>query len=205
MAVSAPRSYSEFVSAVADILERLAIDYAIGGSLASSIYGEPRLTLDVDLALHIKVSHVAPLAEALDAVGIFVDDVAVRERLFDSHPQPFNLIDPFGGWKADCYLLEKTAYAQTAFSRKRQVAYPAGERGSLWLYAPEDVILSKLIYFQRSDGVSTKHLRDIAGMVTNLPAQGEVLDVAYLRRWAGVLGVAELVDRVLEVGGEAAS
>jgi len=201
MAASAPRSYSEFVGAVADVLDRLAIDYAIGGSLASSIYGEPRLTLDVDLALHLSPSHVEPLANALDALGIFVDDVAVLERLRETRPQPFNLIDPFGGWKADCYLVENHAYARTAFARRQEVAYSDVVRGSLWLYAPEDVILSKLVYYKLSAGVSTKHLRDIAGMLVNLPAQGEALDLPYLRHWAGELAVSDLLERVLAEAG----
>lgn len=200
MAASPPRSYSEFVSIIADVLDRLAIDYAIGGSLASSIYGEPRLTLDVDLAVHLIAAHVVPLTQALDALGIFVDDVAVRERLRDPHPQAFNLIDLNGGWKADCYLLQRTPHARRAFARRREVAYPEVARGSLWLFAPEDVILSKLVYFQQSGGVSTKHPRDIAGMLTNLAAQGERLDNDYLDHWALELGVLSIWKTVRQTG-----
>jgi hypothetical protein len=202
MAASAPRSYSEFVSAVVEVLDLLAIDYAIVGSLASSIYGEPRLTLDVDLTLHLGPSHVEPLARTLKTEGIFVDEVAVLERLRETNPQPFNMIDPFGGWKADCYFVGKDPYRQTAFARRRQIAYPGAPGGMLWFDAPEDIILSKLVFYNLSNGISTKHLRDIAGMLINLPARGEALDTDYLDRWAAELGVTSVWDELWRAQGE---
>ena len=36
---------------VADVLEALAIRYTVGGSVASSLSGEPRTTLDIDIVV----------------------------------------------------------------------------------------------------------------------------------------------------------
>lgn len=46
---------------VVAVLDDLGIPYVLGGSLASSLVGEPRATADVDLAIRIAASDVARL------------------------------------------------------------------------------------------------------------------------------------------------
>lgn len=43
----------DLVRQVTQILDDLEIPYALGGSLASSLFGEPRSTVDVDLAIRL--------------------------------------------------------------------------------------------------------------------------------------------------------
>lgn len=62
----------------------------------------------------------------------------------------------------------------------------------------EDVILSKLEWAQR--GGSERQLRDAEGVVR---LQGEMLDRAYLRRWAGELKVSGELEALLECVDEA--
>jgi hypothetical protein len=50
---------------VADALERCGISYLVAGSLASSITGEPRSTLGVDLLVAMTERQVEPLVMAL--------------------------------------------------------------------------------------------------------------------------------------------
>ncbi len=65
---------------VAQILEACGLHYLVGGSLASSLSGEPRSTLDVDIVVAMTTSDVDRVAEVLR--GEFdVDEMAV--------PQPF--------------------------------------------------------------------------------------------------------------------
>jgi len=42
---------SEIIKILTDILDELKIGYAIGGSIASSIYGTPRFTQDADITV----------------------------------------------------------------------------------------------------------------------------------------------------------
>ncbi|PKL50555.1 MAG: hypothetical protein CVV39_01485 [Planctomycetes bacterium HGW-Planctomycetes-1] len=42
---------SEVIKILTDILDELKIEYAIGGSIASSIYGTPRFTQDADITV----------------------------------------------------------------------------------------------------------------------------------------------------------
>ena len=191
MAASSERSYARFVGLVADILDHLKIEYGFAGSFASSQYGEPRQTLDADLTLHLQPDEADQFADAFRAVDMYADAETIREAFGYRNPIPFGVIDPRGGWKADCYLLRSTAYERTAFSRRRELPYPEAERGRVWLYAPEDVILMKLDYYRMSQGVSTKHLRDIAGMLANMERWEKPLDVEYLDRWAREMDIIE--------------
>jgi len=51
----------EITFKVVNVFQKLDIDYLIGGSLASSLYGIPRSTQDVDLVANIKLNHVSDL------------------------------------------------------------------------------------------------------------------------------------------------
>ena len=50
---------------VTQTLEQLGIPYAVGGSLASSLHGVMRSTLDVDIVADIQLEHVQSLVDAL--------------------------------------------------------------------------------------------------------------------------------------------
>jgi DNA-binding transcriptional LysR family regulator len=69
--------------AVARAFDALGIIHTIGGAIASSIAGEPRSTLDIDVVAALGESDVPPLVAALSA-DFYVDDQAlqraVRER-----------------------------------------------------------------------------------------------------------------------------
>jgi hypothetical protein len=191
MAESIRRSYREFVGAVADTLDDLSIKYGIAGSFASSQYGEPRQTLDVDLTLHLQPSDADRFAAAFDALQMAADAYAIRETYTYTAPLPFGVIDYTNGWKADCYFLRNTAYDRAAFARLLEWPFAEARQGAVWLYAPEDVILMKLVYYRMSQGVSTKHLRDITTMLANKSNWGQALDLDYLRQWAVQLQVME--------------
>jgi hypothetical protein len=54
---------------VATILNELGIAYALGGSMASSFFGEPRATADIDVAISVDATAGDRLAGA-DAGGV---------------------------------------------------------------------------------------------------------------------------------------
>ncbi|MBY0328060.1 MAG: hypothetical protein K2Q30_14135 [Gemmataceae bacterium] len=78
-----------------------------------------------------------------------------------------------------------TEFARSQAKRIQRISSP-GEYDA-WFGSPEDVLLSKLVYFQLGGGISEKHLRDIAGMMKVLR---EKLDRVYISEWAAKLGVA---------------
>ncbi len=50
-----------------EVLEELGVQYHIGGSVASSIYGIPRLTIDIDIIADLHQEHVRPLVTRLQS------------------------------------------------------------------------------------------------------------------------------------------
>lgn len=66
--------------AFAALLDGLGIDYVIGGSVASSLVGEPRATVDLDIAVMMTAADMQPLLEALGD-GYYVSEAAVRDAV----------------------------------------------------------------------------------------------------------------------------
>ncbi len=55
-----PEGPLDLVVELARILDELGIPYAVGGSVASSFFGEPRSTADVDVAISVRSSDASP-------------------------------------------------------------------------------------------------------------------------------------------------
>src|SRR5688500_7887980 len=58
---------------VTNTLEKMGIPYAVGGSLASSVHGVMRSTLDVDILAAVGTEHIQPLVAALSK-EFYADD-----------------------------------------------------------------------------------------------------------------------------------
>ncbi len=159
----------------------LGVLYRVGGSLASSIHGTMRTTLDADLAVNLRVSQVPKLVKALQG-QYYVDEELILEALRQG--RSFNLIHLETFIKIDCFPLLNRQYDQVAFSRVTVA------RATNFITA-EDTILRKLEWYRLSDG-SERQWRDIIGV---LQVQKNQLDNAYLTHWATELGVLNLLEQ----------
>ena len=65
---------------VASILDSHDVPYALGGSLASTIFGEPRGTVDIDIAVRLEERHLAELLEVLE-MEFYVPVEAARQAV----------------------------------------------------------------------------------------------------------------------------
>ncbi|MFN5513702.1 MAG: hypothetical protein ACK5CA_02855 [Cyanobacteriota bacterium] len=177
---------------VAKILDALGIPYHVGGSVASSIWGEMRYTQDIDIVADIQEGQVRSLFEAFFP-RFYISEVAMREAI--KLGQSFNLIDNETGWKIDIFLLDKDPFQISRFQRRKQVI--VNETGeSLSFSSPEDTILQKLIWYQKTDKQSSQQWRDILGI---LKLQQSGLDLIYLQNWAEILRLTmELEQALLE-------
>jgi len=172
----------ELMQRAANFFEAQGIPYRVVGSMASMAYGEPRFTNDVDIAAELKPGNVAELCAAFSAPEYYVSEAAVRDAVAKRFQ--FNILHPASGLKVDVMIPPDTEFARSEASRIRRIT-SEGEY-SAWFGSPEDVLLNKLVYYQLSNGVSDKHLRDIAGMMKLLR---EKLDREYVTAWAARLGV----------------
>lgn len=187
-----PADPSVLASLVARILDKAGLRYVIGGSVAASIYGEPRSTLDLDIMIEADEQSVRALVIQL-AGEFHVDEQAavdaVRQR------GTFNAIHLASAMKVDFFIAEDDARTREQLDRRRAVD-AGGQR--LLFYAPEDIVIRKLLWFRMGGEQSERQWRDVIGI---LRLSGRSMDRAYLKRSAAEFAVDDLLKRaVAEIG-----
>jgi hypothetical protein len=179
---------------VLDALESQGVLYALVGSYASAVYGEPRFTHDIDIVVQLTLDSASRLCAAFPAPDFYVSEAAAREAVAE-HSQ-FNVIHPTSGNKIDFMIPRNDAWGRTQLTRRTR--RPILPDRDAFVAAPEDVILGKLWYY--NEGGSEKHLRDIAAM---LQTSGDLIDMIYVDKWARKLGYAVhwrlIVDRLGQI------
>jgi hypothetical protein len=179
----------ELLGRVVRILEEQEITYLLVGSLASGVYGEPRLTHDIDVVLELRPDQVAQLCAAFPAPDYYVSEKAACEAVAGG--SQFNVIHPASGNKIDFMIARQDAWGRSQINRRRLEQILPGQPG--YTAAPEDVIIGKLWYYR--EGGSEKHLRDVAAM---LQVSGEEIDKEYINHWAQQLDLTEQWQAVLD-------
>lgn len=177
-----------FFAYVVDVLEQLAVPYMVVGGFAAIFYGEPRLTLDVDIVVDMKWRHIAPFVRAFPISDYYVSEEGIRDSL--QRRYPFNVIQPTTGAKVDLVPLPRDPFTRAAFRRRQRMEYDEFGRSATFI-TPEDIVLAKLIAFRETG--SDKHIRDVRGV---LAAQWGELDLEAVRRGARA---AEMLDRLEEL------
>lgn len=175
---------------VAAVLETLGLPYSIGGSLASSLSGEPRSTLDIDMVVAFTESDAAPLAAAIG--NDFYVDVNALARAARTRTSA-NMIHSESGIKVDLFAAGGTDLDAQLLERRVRYA-PSNDDRELWFHSAEDILLQKLRGYRRGGETSDRQWRDVLGLAR---VQGSRLDLPYLRSGAALLGVSDLLERVL--------
>jgi hypothetical protein len=173
----------EFLALAVNALERQGIQYAVVGSFASTAWGEPRMTRDLDIVVDLTAGQVDSFCDAFPEQDFYLSRAAVHEAL--QFRSQFNVIHPASGNKIDFMIPSADSWGRSQLSRRRRIEFEPTISG--YVAAPEDVILGKLIYFR--EGGSEKHLRDIRGIIK---VSGDDLDREYLSSCAAELGLADI-------------
>jgi hypothetical protein len=157
-------------------LDRAGVRYLVSGSVAATLYGEPRATHDIDFVVFLRADDAPRLAAIFPAPQFYVPPAAVilQEVARESRGH-FNVIHADSGLKADFYTAGREDLHAYAFRNARK--YAVGDN-TISLAPPEYVIVRKLEYYR--EGGSEKHLRDIRAM---LAVSGESFDRAVLQEW----------------------
>ena len=176
---------------VAEALESCGVRYVVGGSLASSISGEPRSTLDVDLVVEMSEADVPPVVVAL-APEFEVDAGAVMRAV--QSQSCANIFHRPTAIKVDLFVAGGTPLDAEQMDRRQRVQIGTSPVQHLFVYTPEDILLQKLRWFRLGNEVSDRQWRDILSI---LLVQGDALDHGYVQRGAATLGVSDLLTRAV--------
>ncbi len=181
----------DFISLFVAPLESAGINYMITGSVASSIYGEPRNTLDIDLVVLLEPEQIPLLPQLFSEDDFYLppSDVVAIESRREAHGH-FNIIHHHTGLKADIYLSRNHPTLPWALAHTRRVKTSTCE---ITVAPPEYVVLHKLDFYRESG--HRRHLRDIAGMIEQQELDREFLDT-YIQslglqpQWQAALALA---------------
>jgi hypothetical protein len=173
-----------------DTLEKARVRFAVLGGFAVRVWGIPRPTYDLDVAVGIEAKGLRALLSSLEEAGFvvpaehtlgFLDRVGGMQKLSVSSLEEGHL------WEVDLFLAS-TPFLRSAL-RKAVAADLDGRR--VPVCTPEDVILLKLLAGRRKDLVDVQEVLLVAGR----------LDRARMRRWAERLGVRRALERALAESG----
>ena len=187
-----PGESTRIILFVTQTLEQIGVAYAVGGSLASSLHGVMRSTLDVDIVADMRLEHIAPLVAAL-AEEFYADDEMMREAI--KRHSSFNLIHYETAFKVDIFVRKLRPFDQMQLERRRTSVIANDPERSIYVTSPEDTVLAKLEWYRLGGEVSDRQWRDILGV---LKTRAGELDLDYLHTWARELKVSDLLERVLQ-------
>jgi hypothetical protein len=171
----------ELLRRVVAALDMYGVPYMVTGSLASSMYGIPRATNDIDIVIAPTREQLLPVVQLFQRVGLTVASESALTAL--RNKSQFNVIDFPNGLKVDLMIRKDRDFSATEFDRR--VTHEV-EGFRLTLATPEDVILAKLEWSKIGD--SERQIVDVAGIIK---MQGERLDLPYIDRWVDLLELQE--------------
>jgi hypothetical protein len=182
---------TEITLIVAGILDRLGVRYAIGGSLASSLHGVFRASVDADVVADLRLDQVEPLGRALGAA--FYHDQAAMRRAIELR-RGFNVIHLDTMFKVDIFIPKDRKFDESQLQRRKAHIIASDPDRSAFVASAEDTVLAKLDWYRAGGEVSEQQWRDVLGIIE---VQSRRLDRDYLGSMAESLGVSDLLNRAL--------
>jgi hypothetical protein len=181
----------EATLSVTNALDTVGVQHFVGGSLASSLLGEPRSTQDVDVVAAMNAAHVEPFARAIES-SFFVDRDMAADAI--AHRSEFNVVHLPTMFKVDVFVPGLDLMTRRQLARARRIVLDEAGR-SLVVASPEDVVAQKLRWFRLGGDVSDRQWRDVLGV---LKITGPSIDITYLEETCELLEVGDLLRRARE-------
>lgn len=174
---------------VACLLDQLGVPYMVGGSVASTFWGRPRLTLNVDIVAALTADRARPFVEGLGEAWYSSLDAALNAI---ERRSSFNVIRHRGAVKIDVFVPPDEGLHASKWGRARRVEVDPASGLSLVLTSAEDILLQKLDWYRRAGEVSENQWGDVTEL---LRIAAGSLDEAYLDEWAARMDLVELLER----------
>ena len=172
-----------------ETLEELGIEYQLGGSVASSVHGVARSSLDVDVLTSLVPEQVDALVAELEAAYYIPK---VRALAAAKKGGSFNAIHFQTMFKVDVFVSSSNAFRRSSLERRKLEHLT--EHDIFYVTSAEDIVLHKLHWFRNGGEVSERQWQDVLGVLT--VKEGH-LDMEYLDKWASDLEVRDLLERAI--------
>ena len=160
----------DFLRVLIHFFDRHNIAYMLSGSVALSLYTQPRFTRDYDFIVHLAGEHIPLLLECFDK-GYYLNDEAVKDTI--RNKTMFNIIDHNSGYKADFMILKNEPFRQSEFNRRKAVKFLDM---NISIVSVEDLLVSKIIWIQETQsGVQMEDIKVLSRL--------DQLDWKYINKW----------------------
>jgi hypothetical protein len=172
-----------------DKLDRLKIDYFITGSVASIVYGQPRLTHDIDLVVSLYPEIVDRIISEFNINQFYCppEEVIKTEVRRESNGR-FKIIHHETGFKADIYLIGNDPFQKWAMENRKSIQF---YDKNIFIAPPEYLIIKKLEFYKEGNG--EKHLTDIKAVVEY---SGDLIDYNFLLTHIVNRGLSEVWSKL---------
>ena len=186
------RSLADAFEPLRSALEQAEIRYAIGGSWASTAFGEPRFTNDVDILAEFTKEKLRRFLRYLPNT-FYADEEEAIEALRSG--RSFNVLDMPTAFKFDLFPSTAFPLGSQELDRAVRLSGTGLSETPVPFVTPEDILLAKLHWFRLGGEVSEVQWRDIEGIVHG---NAVILDWKYLQEGATKLRVSDLLEKLVK-------
>jgi hypothetical protein len=159
--------FERLLKKIALQLKRASIPYMVIGGQAVLLYGEPRLTRDIDITLGISVDGLDRVKKIIPIIGL--KSLVQKEKEFVERNMVLPTIDKKSGIRVD-FIFSFSPYERQAIERARDIKLG----NSLVRFASlEDVVIHKVIAGRARD------LDDVKSILLKNPKY----DLVYIKKW----------------------
>lgn len=174
-------------------LRQAGLQFWVGGSVASSIWGDPRQTNDIDLAVVRSSINEVSLRSQLPP-NYYIGPNEIEDALKDHSEYPsFQILNMEEAFKFDVFVVAEDDYVLAESSRVREMEILEDRYAPL--ASPEDIILHKIRWFVSGGKVSDRQWNDIVKVIE---IQLGKLDNSYLAKWADHFEVRDLLTEAFD-------
>jgi hypothetical protein len=175
-----------------DRLNKLGVPYMITGSVASIIYGEPRVTHDIDIVITIPINYSQRFFEFFSEEEFYLPPIdIIKDEILRESRGHCNIIHHESGFKADIYFAGSDDFQHWALENIRKIDF----YGDTIPIAPIEYVIIKKLQFYK-EGYAQKHINDIKAILQNSQS---LIDNVLLKNYLTLFGLQKEWQLCLEV------
>ncbi len=159
--------FQRLLKKVSHRLRKDSIPYMVIGGQAVLLYGEPRLTRDIDITLGVGVRELNKLKETISSLGLKI--LVERDEEFVERNMVLPTLDEKSGIRVD-FIFSFSPYGKQAIERAKDIKLG---RSLVRFASLEDVVIHKVIAGRARD------LEDIKSILL----KNQKYDSDYIEKW----------------------